>query len=353
MNSLRVGKSFVHPAFDLLLIGGGLSLIVAGANAVGVTRALLPIDALSGSFPFVLLGVNLAHFAASTVRLYSKRGASEELPFVSLGLPVVTLAVLLGAIAFAENLGTHLTNLYLTWSPYHYAAQSYGLAMMYAYRSGSALNDRDRLLLRATCLAPFLYAFFKGPTVGIEWLMPASLLESPVVAPVRAGLVQALAIAALGTPPLLLWRSIRLGQSLPLISVLTMVANACWWITPQYLDAVVWVPIFHGLQYLAIVSIFHVRERLREPGNARGWVYHSAWFYGACVLLAYLLFNVWPYAFVAMGFGMGESVLLVIAIINIHHFIVDAYIWRLRRDPNYRVVTDTPSTAVAPLATAG
>ena len=38
------------------------------------------------------------------------------------------------------------------------------------------------------------------------------------------------------------------------------------------------------------------------------------------------------------GFGWAQSVVLVIAAINVHHFIVDAYIWRLRRDPNYRVV---------------
>jgi hypothetical protein len=34
-----------------------------------------------------------------------------------------------------------------------------------------------------------------------------------------------------------------------------------------------------------------------------------------------------------------QSLLIMVAIINIHHFIVDAYIWRLKRDPNYAVVT--------------
>jgi hypothetical protein len=44
----------------------------------------------------------------------------------------------------------------------------------------------------------------------------------------------------------------------------------------------------------------------------------------------------------------------MVAIINIHHFIVDAYIWRLRRDPNYAVVTSAtergPAMAAAPAA---
>ena len=37
----------------------------------------------------------------------------------------------------------------------------------------------------------------------------------------------------------------------------------------------------------------------------------------------------------------------MIAVINIHHFIVDAFIWRLRRDPNYRVVIGAPAEAAA------
>ena len=33
---------------------------------------------------------------------------------------------------------------------------------------------------------------------------------------------------------------------------------------------------------------------------------------------------------------------VTVAAINIHHFVVDAYIWRLRRDPNYANVVDAP-----------
>ncbi len=40
---------------------------------------------------------------------------------------------------------------------------------------------------------------------------------------------------------------------------------------------------------------------------------------------------------------MGRSSLIaelfmVVAVINLHHFIVDAYIWRIRRDRNYDTV---------------
>jgi len=35
----------------------------------------------------------------------------------------------------------------------------------------------------------------------------------------------------------------------------------------------------------------------------------------------------------------------VIAAINVHHFIVDAFIWRLRKDSNYAVVSAQPAVS--------
>jgi hypothetical protein len=61
-------------------------------------------------------------------------------------------------------------------------------------------------------------------------------------------------------------------------------------------------------------------------------------FYLVCLALGWVLFEVWPYAYVAAGFTLAQSMLLTTAVINIHHFIVDRGIWRVRRDANYRIV---------------
>lgn len=37
--------------------------------------------------------------------------------------------------------------------------------------------------------------------------------------------------------------------------------------------------------------------------------------------------------------GLAESMLMVTAIVNIHHFIVDRFIWRLRRPDNVQTMT--------------
>jgi hypothetical protein len=88
------------------------------------------------------------------------------------------------------------------------------------------------------------------------------------------------------------------------------------------------------------VTIFHVKDRLKQPDNRHGWAWHTATFYAACLALGYLLFEIWPFAYVLLGFGVAESMLLVAAVINLHHFIVDAFIWKLRQAPNFRIVTD-------------
>jgi hypothetical protein len=77
-----------------------------------------------------------------------------------------------------------------------------------------------------------------------------------------------------------------------------------------------------------------------RPDNRIGPLGHASRFYAASFALGYLLFYVWPFAFLLAGFPLSESMLLCVAVINIHHFIVDRYIWRLRKDSNYRVVVE-------------
>jgi hypothetical protein len=236
--------------------------------------------------------------------------------------------------------------LYLTWSPYHYARQAYGLATMYCYRSGCALAAGEKRLLLFTALAPFAYAFLNSSVAGVEWFVPPSVfLAHPVLYALRGHLVLALGVLTFAAPLVLLLGLGLKGKALPLVSLLALVSNGVWWVTLVYMDAFVWATIFHGLQYLAITLVFHAREQSALPGNRRSPLLHGALFYAWCLPLGYLLFQVWPYAYRAAGFGWAESLLLTTAVVNIHHFIVDAYLWRLRKDPNYRVVAEVPAAA--------
>jgi hypothetical protein len=337
--SLDRGRPFVHPVFDYLLIGGCLSLLVLAELKRGSASVLTPW--LRQNLWTLVLFSNSAHFAASTMRLYTKPGARRDLPFLTMGLPLASLLVLAVFLSFAAQIGRHLQALYFTWSPYHYAAQAYGLSIMYAYRSGATWGQGDKRWLRAACFTPFLHAFLSAPGSGLDWLLPAARLH-PAVETARESLVSGLWALSLGLPLCVFaWHQLRGMKRLPMISLLIMISNSVWLVAMSYVDSQAWlgaITVFHGIQYLAIVMIFHVRERVRLPGNARPWWQHAARFYLACLALGYLLFQAWPQFFVMLGFPFAESMMLVIALVNIHHFVVDAFIWRLRRDPNYAVV---------------
>ena len=65
------------------------------------------------------------------------------------------------------------------------------------------------------------------------------------------------------------------------------------------------------------------------------------------ILVAYGLFELWPQLYGAIWIDLDRpSTGVKIAwIINIHHFFVDGYIWKLRNDKNLNVVVGTPAAA--------
>lgn len=331
-----IRRSFVHPLFDYLLIGGGLSLVLTVVVLLDPQRGDLVGPA---ALPYFMLLSNSAHFAGSTVRLYTKPGTYQALPFLTMAFPLVALVLLTACLGLAGSVGPHLQALYLTWSPFHYAAQAYGLAVVYAYRSGCQLLPGDKRLLWWASLLPFFYAFLGDPGSGLHWLLPARVLAMSQFDVTLRFLILVLPYVGFAAALFLFVKVARSASGpLPMISVLMLVTNAAWWfLLPQ--QAFVWATIFHGVQYMAIVTIFHVKDQLARPDNRRGRLYHIAWFYGASLLLGYGLFNCLPWAYVAAGFGIVESIALVVAAINIHHFIVDAFIWRLKKgDGNRQIV---------------
>jgi hypothetical protein len=111
-----------------MFIAGGLSLVFGAVAYLGGRQFASDAD-----LALVLLFGNFAHFAASTVRLYTKPGAFKQLgAWLTVWLPIVTLALFTGVLLFAGSLVRYIFAVFVVWSPYHYSAQTYGLSVMYA-----------------------------------------------------------------------------------------------------------------------------------------------------------------------------------------------------------------------------
>ena len=336
-----IGRAFISPVFDLLVIGGVLSVVVGGALITlrGFTGERISEDITVA----LMLAVTSAHFAASTVRLYSKPGSFQNLPIMTMVFPALSFVVVGIALMAPDLVGRNLYLLYLSWSPYHYAAQSFGLSSMYAARSGVPLAGGERRLLWWTCMLPFAFSFLSGQRSGLGWLLtPAFFADHLWLIELRNGVSFVLAAAIFIVPIILfVWVRRRTGRMLPLIVLSLLFSNGVWWVAFQYYQAFFWATVFHGLQYLAIVLVFHLRDHPPARTGKTAWAWPALKFYGACLVLGYLLFDVWPYFFTWFGFAFTESVLICLAVINIHHFVVDRGIWQIRKDPGNRQAAQT------------
>jgi len=325
---------FIHPLVDYLLVGGALSIPVV-ALAVDYP-SITPQDRATLLTVFLLF--NYAHFAASAVRLYTKPEDRDVLRFVWFGLPVVMLAVLTVATIWPEALGRHLWALFLTWSPYHYAAQAYGLTLIYSYRSGYKPGVMEKRALWCVAMLPFCRAFLNAPESGLAWFIPHTTFESiPWLAALHAGSIDVMAGLTLILPA---WTFFRSGRKIPPIGLIILLSNGIWWVSISYTDAWFWATVFHSLQYLIVITAFHVRDNTSQQKGSRGAGYHAITFYGMSVLLGVAMFIGLPTFYRLTGLGNEKAGLMVAAAMSIHHFVVDGYIWRSRKS-----VTGVPPAA--------
>ena len=212
--SAVVGRTFVNPFVDYMFVGGGITIPIFAA--LFFFPQLSPI---SDGIPYgVFIAINGAHFAASTVRLYTKPDARTDYPLVSWVLPVICFAVV-GLGLYWPRVGGHIKALYFTWSPFHYAAQTYGLAVMYAMRSGARLDAREKWQIWWVCMLPFVYAFFTAQTGGLFWFVSrAGLMSIPAASALYGWTVRLLSVCVLLLPLSLFWQFHRVrGKNVPLI----------------------------------------------------------------------------------------------------------------------------------------
>jgi tetratricopeptide (TPR) repeat protein len=354
------GRWLHGPASDLLLgCGVAYALFVA---------LLLLAPRMPSSFAFMIavvgLVTNTPHYGATILRVYEQRTDRRRYSLFALHATAV-IGLLFGTGLYWAPLGSLLVTLYVTWSPWHFAGQNYGLAVMFLRRRGVALDPRTKRLVYASFFLSFLLSFLAlhsgGGRIGVTPVPVEifghyaflSLGMPPAFTRVALGAVAIAYVGVIVAAGAALLRRASLRDILPAVCLVLL--QAVWFSLPALLTlagrldraglalSTVWVAAFHSIQYLWITSYY---ARRTEGGGLAAY-YGKAVLAGCAVtVIPGLLFAPQLLGPVPFHAGMGG---LLFAVVNIHHFMLDGAIWKLRDGRVARALLRSESLGAEPI----
>ena len=345
----RVASGWMFGPIPDLLFGCGLAY--AGVFALQCVagpelRSLVPL----GVLPIAALLVSTPHYGATLLRVYDDAQERRSHAWVAIWGTLALCAMFWLGLR-SEAVGRLVVTLYLTWSPWHYTAQNYGVALLLLRKRGAAPSAAAQRWLYASFLISFALAFlslhgnpapayapdgFSGYALDARTLgIPAWLRDPAIVLGSSAWLGTA------GVAALLLGRAAGLRALLPALCVVA--SQSLWFVLPvitrnfsllagveplglehaQY--AFLWVALAHAAQYVWITASF--AEATERSSNARRFYVRALVVGSAAWSAPALLFA--PGVLGRLPFDAGLGV-LVAALVNLHHFMLDGVIWKLR-----------------------
>jgi tetratricopeptide (TPR) repeat protein len=347
------GSWIYGPWLDLLIGCGAWS-----APLLALALLMTPAHTHAWAMAFYLLAIvfNYPHFMATIYRAYHTRADFEKYKFVT--LHVTLLLVLTGIVMHASpRFFPWLFTLYICWSPWHYSGQNYGLLMMFARRSGADITAGERRWLRGGFVASYLMLLASFETGGSTDPLILSLgLPTKITFPLRVTFGIAFAIFTF----LGFRRLIRTMGARQLIAPLTLAfTQFLWFVLPTLLElnSASQVPqtryssgilaVLHSAQYIWITSYYQRREaRAAGQKNWRIAAYFATLLAGG---IALFIPGPWLVSYL-FHYDFTTSFLIFVSLVNIHHFILDAKLWKLRDKRVAALLVDPGGKQPAPLA---
>jgi tetratricopeptide (TPR) repeat protein len=317
--------------------------LIVGCGAWSVPLLLLAYffsasSTLTWSIAFYVLAFffNYPHYMATIYRAYHTQEDFNKYRIFTVHITLlVALTVVLSHIWVSAL--PWIFTLYLSASPWHYSGQNYGLFMMFARRAGAQPTSRERHALHAAFLISYailLLNFHTGHSSDSLFIS----LNIPATISMRAQAILVVAFVAcsiFGLSRLTSQTGFR-----RMIPSFTLFSTQCvWFLVPTLLSLVdkFQVPqsrystgvlaVMHSAQYLWITSYYAKREATTAPGKTwRPFAYFTILAVGG---IALFIPGPWLTSLV-FHFDFTRSFLLFTALVNIHHFILDGAIWKLR-----------------------
>ncbi len=353
-----------RPAVPRVLVARGVDGLLVGWLAVLVWLVVFATEklGLSSGMPdlaviyWVGAVVTAAHFGLSYHLAYSGGTPAMRARPIALLIGPLVLAALLGAIVLVSlQAGTHstrqatsalITSVYLmtTW---HYIKQVYGVGRVGAAFAGVSLGSWDVRVLR--------YGLYP------LWFLGASQVLVRGASYNLAG--YSVGFSLLPYPAYVALRVLAVCSVLPVVVVFAAIARRTRRVPPSllvapYAAAFVWLGLptdpvltllllapFHALQYLAVGHRAEVAVAADRPGE-HGVLWWLNIFAGAAC--GGLLLSRWAPQFLDAHVVAGRGPLLFTAaffvFLNLHHYLIDASIWRSKGEL-VKAMVRTPAAA--------
>ena len=330
-----VGSWLYTPALDLVVGCGAWS-----APLLLLTYALSQSSAAGLAMVFYALALvfNYPHFMATIYRAY---GTREDFSKYRVFTVHATALLILTAILTHTSLKLlpWVFTLYINWSPWHYSGQNYGLLMMFARRNGAAPTTAERRALYGAFLISYLMLlinFHTGPSQNPLLLSLGISGRASFLGRIICGV----AFACLSG--FAFYRLIRQVGVRALLAPLTLFSTQIMWFVlpnvldlgygwrqPQTLYSAGMLAVMHSAQYLWVTSYYARREAKTLESGEAGWSLGKYFATLAAGGIALFIPGPWLVSYI-FRYDITRSFWIFTALVNIHHFILDGAIWKLR-----------------------
>jgi hypothetical protein len=254
-------------------------------------------------------------------------------PWVTLAAPPLLLAGAALAVRHPYGFGLAYFGAYVVGTGYHYSGQSLGLALLYPLRQGAPLDARERRLLAAPLYLSWILTLLAlygelQPGRNAAFAFVRGVYQGPPVPPWVLALGGAAIAASLAGVARVAVERRRRGVPLPAQTYAVLSAQLLWFtvgLFNPFLNTMV-VPVFHAIQYVAFTG-WHASRDPEQPRWQRAASY--------VVPVALLGAAIFPgsFNFFTRGRPYPELFFMAAAVatfINLHHFLLDERVWRLR-----------------------
>lgn len=344
-------KWIMGPTIDMLFVCGGFFWIVVAALYLTNFEVNLYGSPTAFSLATIsIIGLQLmgdAHQPATLFRVYGSKTTRDKL-----GIPVTLIGVFALAIGlcafFVSSTTMLLLKIILAWGIQHQLAQSYGIGLVYCYKRKYYLNKNEKQIMFLMVQSAIVFMIVRMFSVKeFAQFRLSNSIDVPFwnVLPAWTTTVAGCVLGAfvLLFAGVVARKYMKDKQMFPLPGLCALMSLIALGFCAGDKFLIIWYLFstwwFHSCQYLVITSAFYLKEKGLPENMAFSEIGKLLWsptfikYYLLLFGTGFSVFYLMPNWLVSNGAEKAVAIGAVYIAFNLHHYITDALIWKLR-DPS-------------------